>query len=531
MAITASRRWELPNPFARLITDQNYMWWVSVPVMLGMFVVIIDSSIINVALAPIMAAFGSSVEDIEWVSTGYMLSAAVMMPTTGFLGDRFGRKKLYALTIFLFTIFSMMCGAAWSTGSLVFFRVMQGIAGGAIQPIGQSIMFEAFPPNKRGISMALVGLGAMFAPMIGPTLGGYLVDYLNWRWIFYINLIPGMLATFLVLTIVRESKLRTVKFDLWGFASMAIFLSTFLLGISQGNTKGWHSYYIVGLFAVAAVAFGLFLIVEFWNEDPVVDLTLFKYRTYTAGTLASVAMGIGLFGGLFILPLFLQNLMGLDALQTGLLMMPSGLAMGVVMPISGAILDRVDPRFPLILGLGLMSFSLFLQSTMTPETSYWTVVGWTMLRSMGMAFAFPAMNQTALGAVPIKKIGQASGLFNVVRQVGGSFGIAILSTILTQRQVFHSQILGQAMKGVMAGAAMHGFQGMLMAHGSNMVEAQQQAGLIFGMFATKQAVVQAFQDGFWVAGMIALIGSIPSLFITRDPEHYKSHGSSPMMVE
>lgn len=529
MAIAAARRWELPTPFASLITDENYMWWASVPVMLGMFVVILDSSIINVALAPIMSAFGSNLEDIEWVSTGYMLSAAIMMPTTGFLGDRFGRRNLLAITLFLFTIFSILCGLAWDTGSLIVFRILQGIAGGAIQPVGQSIMFEAFPPHKRGTSMALVGLGAMFAPMLGPTLGGYLVDYLDWRWIFYINLIPGLLASFMALTVLRESPLRSVKFDGWGFASMAIFLSSFLLAISQGNSKGWDSYYIVGLFAMAAVSFAIFLITQMWRREPVVDLRLFQYQTYAAGTMASVAIGIGLFGGLFLLPLFLQNLMGYDALQTGLLMMPSGLVMGLMMPISGALLNRVDPRIPLIGGLGLMAISLFLQAGMTPETSVWTLLSWTVLRSIGIAFAFPAMNQTSLGAVPIQKIGQASGLFNVIRQVGGTFGIAVLSTILIQRQVFHTAILGQdAARVGLAGQAMQGLHGMLVAHGSNALQAKQQAGAIVGMLATKQASVLAFQDVFWIAGLIALVGTLPALFIIRQKH---AAAPAPMIAE
>lgn len=516
MAFAAAKRWELPNPFAALITDETYMWWAAVPVMLGMFVVILDSSIINVALAPIMSAFGSNLEDIEWVSTGYMLSAAVMMPTTGFLGDRFGRRNLLATTLFLFTLTSVLCGLAWDTGSLILFRVLQGIAGGAIQPVGQSIMFEAFPPHKRGTSMALVGLGAMFAPMLGPTLGGYLVEYLDWRWIFYINLLPGLLGTFMALTVLRESTLRPVKFDGWGFASMAVFLSTFLLAISQGNSKGWDSYYIVGLFAVAAVSFGVFLVIEMWRREPVVDLRLFQYQTYTAGTLASIAMGIGLFGGLFLLPLFLQNLMGYDALQTGLLMLPSGLMMGLMMPLSGALLNRVDPRIPLVGGLCLMALSLFLQAGMTPETDLWTLVFWTVLRSIGMAFAFPAMNQTALGAVPLQKIGQASGLFNVVRQVGGTFGIAVLSTMLIQRQVFHTAILGQdAARSGLADHARQGLSGMLAAHGANALQAQQQAGAIVGMLAAKQASVLAFQDAFWIAGLIALVGAIPALFVIR----------------
>jgi DHA2 family multidrug resistance protein len=518
--------------FAGLITDQNYMWWVAVPMLLGMFIVIMDNSIVNVALPHIMAAFGSNVEDIEWVSTGYMLSSAVMMPTTGFLGDRFGRKRLYVLAVFLFTIISMLCGAAWSTGSLIFFRVLQGIVGGAIQPVSQAILFEAFPPEKRGMSMAVVGIGAMFAPMIGPTLGGYLVDYLNWRWIFYVNLVPGLFATFMAFTIIRESKLKLVKFDGAGFALMATFLSTCLLAVSQGNSKGWDSPYILGLFAVAAVTFGLFLVVEFWRREPVVDLTLFKYTTYTAGTITSIVMGIGLFGGVFLLPLFLQNLMGYDAIQTGLIMFPQGLAVGIMMPVAGALANKVDPRVLMISGMCIMGYSLFLQAGMTPDTPVAAIYWWTILRGVGMGLAFPSMNQTSLGAVPLHKIGQASGLFNVMRTVGGSFGIALLSTMLTQRQVFHTAILGQdAARNGLVGTAVRGLMGLFVQHGSSPQIAQMQAGALLGMAAGKQAAVLAFQDAFWVAGLVMCLGAIPALLMVKNKSTGGGHGGPPVIAD
>lgn len=516
MAIATPQRRGLPNPFAHLITDQNYMWWVTIPVILGMFIVIIDSSIVNVALPQIMAAFGSNVEDIEWVSTGYMLAAAIMMPTTGFLSDRFGRKKLFAAAIFLFTLTSMLCGAAWSAESLVFFRVLQGLVGGAIQPVAQAIVFEAFPAEKRGMSMAIVGVGAMLAPTLGPTLGGYLVEYINWRWIFYINLVPGLIATFLAMTVLRESSLKAVRMDVWGFASMAIFLSAFLLGVSEGNAKGWDSPYIVSLLAVAAIGFAVFLVVELWRAEPLIDLRLFKNFTYSAGTVASVVMGIGLFGGMFVLPLFLQSVMGYDAVKTGLVMLPSGLAVGLMMPIAGMLSSRIDPRVPLIGGLGLMGLSLILQSHMTPDTPLATIYGWTILRGIGMGLAFPSMNQTALGAVPIQKIGQASGLFNVTRQIGGSFGIAMLATFLSQRLAHHMAIIGQdAARNGLAGQAIGALKGMMVQHGASAMVAQQQAGAVIGMLASKQASVSAFQDTFWISGIIMLAGAIPSLFLIK----------------
>ncbi|MBM3275334.1 MAG: DHA2 family efflux MFS transporter permease subunit, partial [Candidatus Sericytochromatia bacterium] len=391
-----------------LVTDRNYMWWAALPVMLGMFIVIMDGSIVNVALPRMIGAFRSDLDTMEWVTTGYMIAAAVMMPTTGFLGDRFGRKRLFAVTLLLFTGVSVLCGFAWDTGSLIVLRVLQGLAGGAIQPVGQAILFEAFPPNRRGLSMALVGVGAMLAPTLGPSVGGLIVEYLDWRWIFFVNLPVGLIAGFFALTVLRESERRAIPFDLAGFGLMTLFLSSLLLAISQGNEKGWESPYIATLFSVAAISFAAFLGTVLRGRDPIVDLRLYQVATYTAGTLAGVAMGIGLFSGVFLMPVYFQTVMRFDPFVTGLLLMPSGLAMGLVMPLSGILVNKLDPRVQISAGFALMALSFFGQTGVTAATSAWIAVAWIVLRSLGMALVFPAMNQASLGAVPIAKIGQAS---------------------------------------------------------------------------------------------------------------------------
>ncbi len=510
------------RPFEGLITDQNYMWWASIPIMLGMFLVVMDATIVNVALPHILAAFGGSVEDLEWVSTGYMLSAAVMMPTTGFLGDRFGRKRLYSIATVLFTVLSGFCGLAWNLGSLVLFRVLQGVVGGAIQPLGQSLLYEAFPRERRGVAMAIIGFGAMMAPALGPTLGGYLVDNLSWRSIFYINLPVGILASFLSLAILRESPMRKASFDFWGFLLMATFLPTLLLAISQGNSKGWHSFFIIGLFAVSAVAFGAFLIVVLWRQEPIVDLSIFANVTYAAGTISGVVLGIGLFGATFLLPLFLQNIQGLTAFQTGLLMLPQGAVMGLVMPISGALIQRIEARIQLGIGMALLSGSMFLQAHLNVATPPALIILWTIIGGTGRALAFPAMNVTSLSAVPIRKIGQATGLYNVTRQVGGAFGVAIVGTVLIQRQIFHQCILGQAMA---ITDNVHGFLAhasqLLITGGASPYTAHLQAAMALGQLAAKQASVWAFQDSFRVAGMVSILGIIPAFFMkprNSDPQ-------------
>ena len=354
----------------------------------------------------------------------------------------------------------------------------------------------------------------MMAPALGPTLGGYLVDHLSWRSIFYINLPVGILASFMSLAILRESPMRKVSFDIWGFLLMATFLPTLLLAISQGNTKGWHSFFILGLFAVSAIAFAAFLIVVFWRQQPIVDLSIFGNVTYAAGTMSGVVLGIGLFGSTFLLPIFLQNIQGLTAFQTGLLMLPQGAVMGLVMPISGALIQRIEARIQLGIGMALLSGSLFLQAHLSVATPPALIILWTIIGGVGRALAFPAMNVTSISAVPIKKIGQATGLYNVTRQLGGAFGVAIVGTVLTQRQIFHQSMLGQAMArtGRVPGFMAHVSQ-LMLSHGSSAFTAHLQAAAILGAVTAQQATVWAFQDSFRVAGMISLLGVIPAFFM------------------
>ncbi|MDB5098436.1 MAG: drug resistance transporter, EmrB/QacA subfamily [Cyanobacteria bacterium RYN_339] len=520
------------NPLAHLVTDENYMWWATIPVILGMFIVIMDNSIVNVALPHIMSDFGSNLEEIEWVSTGYMLASAVMMPTTGYLGDRFGRKRVYWIATAMFTLASVLCGMAWNTPSLIIFRVFQGIVGGAIQPVSQAIIFEAFPPAKRGMSMAVVGIGAMFAPMLGPTVGGYLVDYISWRWIFYVNLPFGILAVFMTLFIIRESATRKLPFDAWGLTFMATFLTTVLLAVSQGNKEGWDSPYIVALMATGLISFGLFVIVEMWRAHPLIDLRLFEIGTYTAGTCSSIVMGVGLFGGMFLLPLFLQNEMDYDAIQTGLLMLPQGLAVAFTMPVAAKLMARTDPRYLMVGGMGLIGLTLWLQGSMTPETSSFTLVWWTVLRGIGMGLAFPSMNQTTLASVPITSVGMASGMFNVTRQIGGSFSIALLTTLITQRNVFHTSILGQ--DAARTGMA-HEFTAQVQQHaltmGNTAMEAHAVAGASMAGLIAKQASVLAFQDAFYAAGVVMFLGIIPCLFVKKKAQEGPADSSHAMVME
>lgn len=505
-----------PTFMEGVITDANYKHFAAFVVVLGMIMAIVDSSIVNVAIPHMMAAFGTDLQTIEWVSTGYMLSMAVMMPTTGYLGDVFGRKKLYIFCLALFTVASMLCGAAWSTGSLIAFRVLQGIGGGAIQPVGQALLYSIFPREEQGRAMALVGMGAMLGPVVGPTLGGYLVEYVDWRSIFYVNLPVGIIAVIAGLLILRETQKHDSSFDRWGFTFMALFLTTILYAVSQGNSKGWDSPLILGFFLVAFISFCAFIAVELLVEDPVVDLSLFRYSVFSAGNVVSIAIGIGLFGGVFLLPVFVQNLMGLSALQTGILMLPGGLVVGLLMPLGGIAADKLPPWIPIGFGMLMLAISLFLQGTMTVDTGFWTLVWWQVLRGIGMAFAFPAMNRASLAAVPIKKIGRASGIYNLTRQLGGTFGIALLTTLLTSREVFHLDQIGENIHRALIAGPMQRMYETFLHRGSSAWMAQLQSRAMIGMLAQRQAAVWSFDDAFIAAGALCLLGLLPLWFMRKD---------------
>jgi EmrB/QacA subfamily drug resistance transporter len=423
-------------------TDSFYKWEVLAVAILGSFMAILDSSIVNVALPHLMVTFSANLEQIEWVSTGYMLAFAILMPVTTWLRDAIGLRNAFALALLVFTGGSALCGLAWNLDSLIFFRVIQAIGGGALMPTGLTMISEVFPPSQRGMALGIWGAGATVAPALGPTIGGYLLDFVNWRAIFYINVPIGAIVIALTLAIVKRSAGHRgiYRFDFFGFFFLSIALAGLLIGLTQGEREGWTSAYILTFFAVSYFSFFIFLIVESMVEHPIVNLKIFKIRNFSITCFLGAARSIALFSSVFLMPLFLQNLLGYSAFDTGILLMPSALTVAISMPLAGNLTDRIGPKIPYVIGGIVTAYSFFIYSELSLHSSYAFMLYGLVLRGLGMGFMMAPLTVAAMNAVPQKMMSLASGLLNLIMQVSAAFGIAIFGALVTRRQMFHQEM-------------------------------------------------------------------------------------------
>lgn len=493
-------------------TSDNYRWFVLGIIMIGTFMAILDSSIVNVALPHMMSAFEVNRDQIEWVTTAFMLALATAMPLVGWLVNRVGHKVLYLTSLTLFTAGSAACAFAWSYDALVAARVVQAIGGGAIQPVGMAIVADLFEPHERGKALGIWGTGIMVAPALGPTLGGYLTDWFSWRAIFSVNLPIGAVALLLGMTIMRpepaEARKR-IPFDVWGFLFVTMALISGLLALSKGQQKGWDSPYIHTCLAFAAVGLVMFLTVERIVKYPLLDLGLFRYRNFTLSIVLSVFRAVGLFGGVFLLPIFLQNLVGYTTIRTGLTLMPMAIAVGITMPFAGRLADRYGPRALVVFGTALTGLSLLAYGRLDPSSSHMAILIPLIIRGVGLAFMMAPLLTAALNAVPKHKVATASSLLNVSRSVGGSFGIALLNTYVTNAIHRHGVRIGELI----------GEQSDAYARFTRHVAAVDFAGLrgalpterfkalaLSGQAIMHRAQVLGFQNGFVIAGLIVLAG-------------------------
>ena len=423
----------------------SYKWQVMIIVMIGTFMSTLDSNIVNVSLPSIMSDFSSAINDIEWVMTGYMLAFAVLMPLTAWFRDRIGYKYLFLSCLFIFTAGSLLCGMAWNLPSLIVARVIQALGGGAIAPTGMAMISEVFPAKERGQALGVWGMGVILGPAIGPTLGGYLTNVFGWRSIFLVNLPVGIicfLATIKLLKSDSQHHSNRRPFDYWGFIFLTTFLVSLLLGISEGEDKGWTSGYILTCVIVSAFGFIGFILAEIYNEDRIIDIELLKYPVFSICMLTNVVRSIGLFGGTFLIPLFLQRLVGFDELQSGLILFPSSILMLILFPIAGRMSDRIGPKIPVLIGLVFLSLFMFMYRNIDLNTDLFGIIFPTMLRSIGVVLLMAPVTTAMMNSVPQKKAGMASSMMNIFQQIGGSIGIAILGTIQLNRSHFHLSIIG-----------------------------------------------------------------------------------------
>jgi EmrB/QacA subfamily drug resistance transporter len=483
---------------------------------LGVFMAILDTSIVNVALPKMMSVFGVNQNQIEWVITAYSLVSGALVPATGFLGDRFGYKRMYLVSLVIFTIGSGLCGAAWNNESMIVFRIIQAVGGGAMMPISMAMIFRMFPPERRGMAMGLFGIAIMFAPATGPTLSGYIVEYWDWRLIFTINVPIGILDFFIASAALTELKTEVkARFDFWGFLFSSSGLACLLYGVGKVTEKGWTDHEVLLFVGIAIVSLVLFVIIELTIKDPLLDLSLLKNFTFTLSLLISSLVTVIMMGMLFLLPIFLQNVSGLSALQTGLILLPQAILSGIMMPIAGALSDKVGARPLAVIGLVITAYSLWLTSHLTMETSNTQLIMWMSLRAVGMGLMMMPLQTAGMNTVPMHKMGQGTALSNTIRQISGAFGIAWLGMLFSDRSKFHAATLAEQFNPYTASvqSSFAQLQAKYVELGQSAAQARQSAVAYLSGQVQLNATVIGMDDVFFMTAVLSIVGIVLSLFL------------------
>jgi DHA2 family multidrug resistance protein len=503
-------------------------------VMTGTIMAVLDSSIVNVALPDMSGSLGATVEQITWVVTGYILANVIIMPIIALLAARFGRKRVYMLSVLAFTGASMACGAARSLPLIVVFRIVQGLGGGVLITVSQAILRETFPVEEQGMAMGVYGMGVVLAPAIGPTLGGWLTDQYSWPWIFYVNVPIGVINLLLVSRFIHDPPYlvrEKGEIDWLGLALMTVGLGALQLMLEQGEREDWFSSsFIVTLAVVSAAGLIFFIWRELVARRPAVDLRILRNPSFASATAIGGVLGMGLYGSLFLLPLFLQNLLGYSAMLSGLALMPRSLAMAVVMPIGGRFYNKLGPRFLVGLGLVVSAYSFWALGQLTTEMGFWDIFFPQMWQGVGFSLIFVALSTAALATIPRPKMTAATGLYNVVRQVFGSVGIAVAATQLTTHTAIYRAELVSHMGTTQMVQAHHFIQmtaAAMRQRGLDALGATQRALAILDLRVTRQAATLAYNHVFLLVTLLFAI-SVPLVFLLKSA---KTEGHGEIMVD
>lgn len=503
------------------ISSESYRWWVLGVTVIGGFMSILDSSIVNIALPKMMAVFAVDTDKAEWILTAYMLTMGIVQPVTGYFCDRFGTRTMYLFSLAVFVLGSALCGMAWSNDSMILFRVIQAMGGGLIIPVTMSMVFQVFPLEQRNMAMGLWGISAMVAPAVGPALSGYLVDYMDWRLIFTINIPVGIMGYVLAAMVLRETPLRKDGyFDYKGCLASAVGLFCLLLALSKGTTEGWTSVYIVTLFYVSFVGLTMFVAIELTEEHPMLDLRLLADWNFSVSNAVVFIGTVALYGGIFLVPLFLENLLGYTAMQTGVLMFPSAVCSGLMMPVAAKLADRFGAKPVILVGLVILTAGSFACVAIDLGASSHYIMLVMMVRGLGIGLFMMPMSVLGMANVPANRISQASSMSNAVRQISGSLGIAVLGTVLQERNNFHVAHIAESVNTLSLSAnkmILYATQ-LFMHNGSVATVAQRQALALVSMLTQQQAYVFAFDDAFFTVTMVCVIGFLMALLTKSAPK-------------
>jgi DHA2 family multidrug resistance protein len=495
-------------------------WLIAASVMLATFMEVLDTSVANVALPHIAGSLSASTDESTWVLTSYLVSNAIILPATNWLGRYFGRRRFLIVCVGIFTLSSALCGAATSLGMLLFARVLQGAGGGALQPIAQAVLLESFPVEKRGSAMAVYGMGIVVAPIIGPTLGGWITDNYSWRWIFYINVPIGILAVLMANTFIEDPPYirnqRPGRIDFTGFGLMALGLAALQIVLDKGQEDDWFSSrFITWATALAVVTLVAFVIWELRVKEPIVNLRVLANRNFAVGTALIAAMGVVLYGTVALLPLFLQTLLGYPALESGLAVSPRGIGAVCSMIIVGRLVGKIDGRYLVMFGFAVMGFATYLLADINLEISMGSIVWPQIISGLAIGFVFVPLTVMATGTLKNEQIGNASGIFNLMRNLGGSFGIAGVATMLARGEQIHQAAIvqhltpydpafQQRLKELATGFA---------ARGNPMTASQQAYGAVYAT-VVGQSTLLAYIDNFRLLAFLCLL-CIPAALLFK----------------
>ncbi|MGE5308550.1 MAG: DHA2 family efflux MFS transporter permease subunit, partial [Deltaproteobacteria bacterium] len=495
-------------------------WLITLSVLLPTLLEVIDTSVVNVSLNHIRGSLSAGIDEATWTITAYLVSNAIIIPLSGWLSRVFGRRRYLLFSVILFTFSSFMCGSSKTLAMLVFFRILQGIGGGGMQPLSQAILLETFPPHQYGMAMAMFGIGIMVGPIVGPVLGGWITDNWSWPWIFYINIPLGILSLIMISTFIFDPPYlkhgrEKEEIDYWGIGLITVGLGCLQVVLDKGQREDWfQSSFIVWLSVIAAISLIAFVFVELRAKHPVVDMKVFKDKSFSSANVIQATAFFVMFSSIILLPLFVQELMGYTAYLAGLVMGPGGIATLCTLPVVGQLISRkFNPKIILAFGLCMVAFSSYVASQLNLSVDFYQVVMPRVFLGLGMGMVFVPLASMAFSTIPKHEMGNATSVFNLNRNISGSFGVAFMTTLLAQRAQFHQARLTEQL---------------------NPYDMRYQIAVrklgnpgIYGQLM-RQSNLNAFMDCFYISAIIMLC-VIPLILLLRRPAHMKGKEASEIL--
>jgi DHA2 family multidrug resistance protein len=506
-------------------------WLIAVSVMFATFMEVLDTTVVNVSLPHIAGNLSVTIDEATWALTSYLVANAIILPMTGWLASVFGRKRLLMLSVVGFTAASFLCGLAPTLGTLIVFRILQGATGGALQPLSQAVLLEAFPPQDRGKAMGFWALGIVVAPIMGPVLGGWLTDNYSWRWVFYINIPVGIASIVMTkLYIFDPAYLRNEsrKVDYWGIGMLAVGIGALQIVLDKGQEEDWFaSSLITALAIVSAVTLVALVVHLLTTDEPVVDLRVFKARSYAVGVFLMTVVGFVLYGSMVLLPIMLQTLLAYPPLQAGIAMAPRGIGSFFMMPITGLMTGRFDPRKLLTIGLLVGGLTLFWLSRLSLQAGYWDIFWPQLIQGVGMSLLFVPLTTVSMDPIPREKMGNATSLFNLMRNIGGSIGIATTGTMLARHSQATTVTLGANVTAYDAASQtmLAQLQAAFMAAGADATTATSRAYAALSGLVRRQATMVSFV-GIFELMAIMFVSLVPLVLLMKRPTQRAPAGAA-----